>query len=268
LTVVQEGHSVWDRVVEDWIAENPHSVWRAHSDEVNSTLVRRWLPQRTDGRLLKTDLFDEIASDGLHSVLGSRAGTVCGMDVSAFTARAVSRKYPDIAACAADIRRLPFAESSFDAVVSLSTVDHFENPADISRSLEELRRVIRPGGTLVITMDNLSNPLIALRNSLPYPTLRRVGLVSYPVGQTFTFGRARESVRSAGFTVHECIGIMLAPRVLAIPVLELAARHGKHHVVKRIKDALMWMEKFQHNIVAPRLAHFVAIRAVKPAEPL
>jgi hypothetical protein len=30
----------------------------------------------------------------------------------------------------------------------------------------------------------------------------------------------------------------------------------------------MWMEKFQANIVAPRLAHFVAIRAIKPAESL
>jgi hypothetical protein len=92
--------------VEDWIAEHPHSVWRAHSDEVNATLVRRWLPERSDGRLLKTDLFDEIASDGLHSVLASRAGTVFGLDVSAYTAHAVSRKYPDIAASAADIRRL------------------------------------------------------------------------------------------------------------------------------------------------------------------
>lgn len=254
--------------MEDWLAEHPHSVWRKHSDEVNAGLLCRWLPERSDGRLLKTDLFDEIASDGLHSVLASRAGSVCGMDVSAYTAHAVSRKYPDITACAADIRRLPFADSSFDTIVSLSTVDHFADPADISRSLAELQRVLRPEGTLVITMDNLSNPLIALRNYLPYSILRRVGLVSYPVGQTFTFGRARECVCSAGFTVLECVGVMLAPRVLAIPVIELAARHGRHRIVKRIRNALMWMEKFQNNFVAPRLAHFVAIRAVKPAEPL
>jgi SAM-dependent methyltransferase len=266
LDLVQEAHSVWDRVVEDWLAEHPHSEWRTHSDQVNAGLLARWLPESSDGRLLKTDLFDEIASDGLHSVLASRAGKVCGMDVSSFTARAVARKYPDIAACAADIRRLPFAASSFDTIVSLSTVDHFSDPADISLSLVELQRVLRPGGTLVITLDNLSNPLIALRNSLPYSVLRRVGLVSYPVGQTFTFGRARECVSSAGFTVLESVGLMLAPRVFAIPVLELAARRGNHTMVKRIRHALMWMENFQANTFSRRLAHFVAIRAVKTAD--
>jgi ubiquinone/menaquinone biosynthesis C-methylase UbiE len=74
------------------------------------------------------------------------AKKVCGIDVSAYTARAVSKKYPDIAACAADIRRLPFADSSFDTIVSLSTADHFADPADIVRSIEELQRVLRPGG--------------------------------------------------------------------------------------------------------------------------
>jgi len=254
--------------VEDWLAEHPHPAWRRHSDDVNGALLARWLPERSDGTLLKTDLFDEIAADGLQSVLASRAKKVCGIDVSAYTARAVSKKYPDIAACAADIRRLPFADSSFDTIVSLSTVDHFADPADILRSIRELQRVLRPGGTLVITMDNLSNPLIALRNSLPYSVLRRIGLVSYPLGQTFTFGRARECVASAGFEVLECVGLMLAPRVIAIPVIELASRHGSNGMTKRLRNALMWMEKFQANIVAPRLAHFVAIRAIKPAEPL
>jgi len=252
--------------VEDWLAENPQPAWRRHSDEVNAGLLARWLPERKDGTLLKTDLFDEIASDGLHSALVSRAGKICGMDVSGYTARAVARKYPDIAACAADIRRLPFADSSFDTIVSLSTVDHFADPADIFRSLEELRRVLRPAGTLVITLDNLSNPLVALRNALPYSLLRRVGLVSYPVGQTFTFGRARECVGSAGFTVLDSTGLMLAPRVFAIPVLEMAARRANGRMRDRIRNALMWMEKFQDNLFAPRLAHFVAIRAVRPAE--
>jgi SAM-dependent methyltransferase len=250
-------------VVQEWLEANPHPAWRRHSDEVNGALVSRWLPPSNDGRILKTDLFDEIASDGLYSVLATRARYVCGMDVSAYTAAAASSKYPEIAASAADIRSLPFADSSFDAIVSLSTIDHFNNSADIPRSLVELRRVLRPGGTLVLTVDNLSNPLIALRNSLPYPFLRRLGLVSYPVGRSLTFQRARECVLEAGFTVLDAVGVMLSPRVLAIPVLELVSRRGSKRMTGMLRKTMMWMERFQSTVVARRLAHFVAIRAVK-----
>jgi ubiquinone/menaquinone biosynthesis C-methylase UbiE len=214
--------------------------------------------------LLKTDLFDEVASDGLYPLLASRAGQVCGMDVSAYAAAAASSKYPEIAASAADIRSLPFANSSFDAIVSLSTVDHFNDPEDIPRALRELRRVLRPGGTLVLTIDNLSNPLIALRNALPYSFLRGLGLVSYPLGRTLRFQSARDCVSMAGFTVLDCVGVMLTPRVFAIPLLELASRRGSRRMTGMLRKAMMWMEKLQNNAVAPRLAHFVAIRAVKP----
>ena len=258
--------SDWNRVVEDWIANHPHPAWRQHSDRVNADLVSRWLPERKEGRLLKTDLFDEIASDGIYNVIASRAEKVCGMDVSSFTATAVFRKYPEIAACTADIRNLPFANASFDAIVSLSTVDHFADPLDIDVSLRELWRVMRPGGTLVLTIDNRSNPLIALRNSLPYSFLRRLGLVSYPVGQTLTFRDAARKVESVGFAVCECIGIMLAPRVLAIPLVELAARHGTRRMRDGMTNTLMRIERLQEKFVAPRLAHFVAVRASKPVE--
>ena len=259
------GPSEWDLVVEEWVRANPHPSWREHSDEVNAALIARWLPPRRNGRLLKTDLFDEIASAGVYSVLASRAGTVCGMDVSTYTASAASAKYPAIAAITADVRHLPFADSSFDSIVSLSTIDHFTDAADIPRAVRELWRVLNANGTLVLTLDNLSNPFVAARNALPYSFLRRVGLVSYPVGRTLTFEQARECVSKAGFVVDECIGVMLSPRVVAIPLLEKLSRRSSKGAARFFRRALMWMEKFQDSAVAPRLAHFVAIRAVKPA---
>ena len=255
----------WDLVVEEWLAANPHPSWRQHSDEVNAALITRWLPPRREGRLLKTDLFDEIAGAGLHSVLTARAGKICGMDVSGYTAAAASTKYPDIVASVADVRNLPFADSSFHAIVSLSTIDHFTNPADIPRALGELWRVLDATGTLVLTLDNRSNPFVALRNALPYSFLRKLGLVSYPVGRTLTFQQARACVSGAGFAIVECIGVMLSPRVFAIPLLETLSRRAGSRTTASFKKALMWMEKFQGSAIAPRLAHFVAIRAVKPA---
>ena len=148
--------------------------------------------------------------------------------------------------------------------MSLSTIDHFTDVADIPRALGELWRVLDANGTLVLTLDNRSNPFVAVRNALPYSFLRRIGLVSYPVGRTLTFQQARECVSAAGFVVDECIGVMLAPRVVAIPLLEALSRRAKR-AAGFFRRALMWMEQFQDSVAAPRLAHFVAIRAVKPA---
>lgn len=45
-----------------------------------------------------------------------------------------------------DARHLEFADESFDAVVSFSSIEHFGSAADISRAAREIGRVLRPGG--------------------------------------------------------------------------------------------------------------------------
>src|SRR5204863_8026948 len=66
-----------------------------------------------------------------------------------------------------DVRALPFADGSFDVVVSTSTLDHFQARADIDTALRELHRVLASDGLAVVTLDNPWNPLVALRNALP-----------------------------------------------------------------------------------------------------
>jgi SAM-dependent methyltransferase len=60
---------------------------------------------------------------------------------------------------AADGTRLPFANASFDAVVSFETLEHIAQGEDFVR---ELRRVLRPGGTLL-----LSTPNVAITSQYP-----------------------------------------------------------------------------------------------------
>lgn len=45
-----------------------------------------------------------------------------------------------------DARKLEFPDGSFDAVFSLSSIEHFGSRADIRRSAEEMGRVLRRGG--------------------------------------------------------------------------------------------------------------------------
>jgi SAM-dependent methyltransferase len=78
-----------------------------------------------------------------------------------------SRDDPRISYAYADLRDLPYPDGSFDAVVSLSTLEHVgmdtsiygvasarsnDPDAELREAVEELLRVIVPGGTLLVTV--------------------------------------------------------------------------------------------------------------------
>jgi SAM-dependent methyltransferase len=159
------GH--WDAVLASWQETRGSSLLRAYSDGVNRRLLERWLP-RDCGRALKTDVFDEAVAEGLSPFLAACAEALVAIDASPETVAAARRRYPELDARVADVRALPFEAGSFDAVVSTSTLDHFPSRADLETALRELHRVLAPGGVAVVTLDNPWNPLVALRNALPF----------------------------------------------------------------------------------------------------
>jgi len=54
----------------------------------------------------------------------------------------------------ADIQNIPFDTSSFDVVISCETIEHVPNPA---KAVQELSRVLKPGGKLILTTPNYMN---------------------------------------------------------------------------------------------------------------
>jgi SAM-dependent methyltransferase len=72
-----------------------------------------------------------------------------GADISA---DALARGPSDCAELVqADLRELPFETDSFDLVVCFEVIEHVE---EHDRVIDELRRVLRPGGTLLISSPN------------------------------------------------------------------------------------------------------------------
>jgi SAM-dependent methyltransferase len=63
-----------------------------------------------------------------------------------------------------DLERLPFRDDSFSLATLNTVAEHFRDPATVFR---EIRRVLRPGGRLLIHTTNIRSPLILLGKLLP-----------------------------------------------------------------------------------------------------
>lgn len=71
-----------------------------------------------------------------------------GADLVPAMLRAAQRHGTQAGLAAADAAALPFATASFDAVVTVSVLHFWPDPHE---GLREIRRVLRPGGRLVLT---------------------------------------------------------------------------------------------------------------------
>ncbi|RFC78281.1 class I SAM-dependent methyltransferase [Streptomyces sp. AcE210] len=88
--------------------------------------------------------------------LALRGHRVTGTDLSsraaARAAREAARRSLSLRTAAADMRRLPFADGQFDAVVCAdNSLPHLLTERDVHAALVEMRRVLRPAGLLLVS---------------------------------------------------------------------------------------------------------------------
>ena len=89
-----------------------------------------------------------------HARVGSE-GRVFGVDVNPGMLAVAERRAPTLGWRQASAESLPFADASFDAVVSQFGLMFFGNRV---QALREMRRVLRPGGRLAVAVwDSLAN---------------------------------------------------------------------------------------------------------------
>lgn len=78
-----------------------------------------------------------------------RATTIIGLDIDA-SAAAVARAKSRRTVCVGSVDRLPFAEASFDAILSADVLCH-RGVNDVA-ALSAFRRCLKPGGVLVLNL--------------------------------------------------------------------------------------------------------------------
>jgi len=163
----------------------------------------------------------------------------------------------------ADVRCLPFADNQFDIILSNSILDHFQSSGEIVTSLRELHRVLRPGGQLILTLDNLANPIIALRSLLPFRLLNRLELVPYFIGVTCSPRTLQHALTEIGFKVLEVSTVIHCPRILAVRVAGILQRFANSRTQRRLLRILMMVEYLSRLPTRFFTGHLTAAQAIK-----
>ena len=117
-----------------------------------------------------------------------------------------------------DAQHLPFADESVGTVFHQGLLEHFTNPHSV---LVENRRVLRPGGMLLVDVPQTYHPWTIIKKVL------------FPLGMwfggwetQFTASELKRLVRSAGFTINAVYGEWMSPSLAYRLVREAGRRTG------------------------------------------
>jgi SAM-dependent methyltransferase len=122
-------------------AEDRHWWYRGRRTVLDGVISGLELP--ADARIL-----DAGCGSGRNMIELARFGAVTGVELSETSvALACAREVGEVVA--GSVLEMPFADDSFDLAVTLDVIEHLE---DDLTALRELRRILAPGGALLVTV--------------------------------------------------------------------------------------------------------------------
>ncbi len=139
------------------------------------------------------------------SRLRERGFDVTGLEPAVGMRTEAQQNNPDCTITDGDIEAMPYESNSFDFILCIEVIRYM---ADQSKSLREIARVLKPGGTAIIT----AAPLLSLNGYALINTLTaRVKIPTFSkVKHTFyTVAGAKQALADAGFASSEVHGAFL-----------------------------------------------------------
>jgi SAM-dependent methyltransferase len=170
----------------------------------------------------------------LASLSRHAPGRYHGLDLSLGSLQTARRTEPACSCAVGDAEGLPFRDSSFDAVVCNGAAHHF---LDLPAALSEIRRVLRPGGTLL-----LYEPIATPFAEFVRRTLSGYRSYESPADlarkQEFDRVTVQHTVREQGFdvvesTLHDFLAYPLSGMYMGFPWSRS----------QRFMLALLWLER-------------------------
>ena len=236
------------------------NVWFRYQADVYTDWVESPAPA---ARVLKTDAFDEAC--GFRPLASAR---LVLMDVAPRILAEARRRLPGTPGCVTDVRQLAFRDAAFDLVFSPSTLDHFDDANDIGVALSELARVLRPGGTLLVTLDNPANPILRMRQAIRRRTAWVGRLAPYAAGRTLPLAALVAAAERAGLEVVARGWAVHTPRIAGLWLGEWAAR-GSGRSARALRRLFGSIERLGGRVPTRGFTgHYVVAACRRPAKPM
>jgi SAM-dependent methyltransferase len=260
-------NSYWDSIARKIpIGQDYDKLLAEHYRRAHLSLISGWTVLSSHLSVLKTDLFAEAVcpSRSFTWEILKACGSITGIDISSQICEQAAQTSANLlpghtlTCVTCDLRQMPFAGDSFDIIISDSTLDHYKCKKDIEIALKELIRVLKPGGTIVVTMDNKTNftePLFRLWIIL--------GMAPFFIGKTFSMRELKKAISGNGLEISDSDYLIHNPRFFTKLMISIFRRVSPRKSDGWINRALRFFDSLNNRATRSLTGQFIAVKVVK-----
>lgn len=166
-------------------------VWKTHGLNFTKVAEAKILSNFLADSVKGKRVLDVACGFGCYSMEISRAGAqVYGIDISKPSVEIA--RYCGASALIGDAESLPFQSNVFDSVLCACSLEHFGND---EAALEEMSRVLKKGGTLILSVDSFSYQGVTQH-------IKEIHRRKFNVVRYYSLASLEEKLHRAGFEIQ------------------------------------------------------------------
>ena len=136
---------------QDYFYQNPLVAWVQNAGHRRiRAIVEKMRPEA---------VLDIGCGEGAHLPFVRDRRQYCGLDIDQPSLVKLGKRFPDACALRADGFNLPFQDDSFDCIINIYNLEHM---VFLDLALEEIERVLAPGGSILVSVPSVGSPVAGL----------------------------------------------------------------------------------------------------------